>query len=673
MPRVYTYLRRLLPPLFLLWALALLPAARAKDSEPKWIRVSSTHFSVLTDAGEKKGREVVLRFEQMRGVFAQLMMKTRVNLSQPLEILALKTDEEYLRLAPVRQGRLISERGFFLAGADRDYVVLNLFEDESWRAVSHDFAHMLLNYNYPPTQAWFDEGFAEYFSSLRLTDQQVELGGDPELNRSGRQDIPRNQSEVRNQPKSLTDLLNQPVWIAMPDLFTMKAETSSYPEATHHTLFYAQSWMVMHYLLNQNKLSETGTYFDLVQNQKVPVEQAIQQAYGMSAAQFEQAVKDYIHSLAPSLLAQDKAQQPGSANPGNPLYQSPSSVQPGTIGTSTQKVSDSDGQALLAEMSLRLPEHRDQGLKELDDIVSKPKMENAIAHRALAWAHLEKKEFSQTMEELGRAMELDANDVWVRYYLALSKYRAAQSSGQLFHGLSNMMQDLQKVLDWDPDFAEAYSMLAMARVEGGGINSAMASMRTAILLSPRSEDYQLNMGLIYMQGKNWDAATALLERLKGSQNPQIAQAARKNLEDLPFLKKYGLLPQQAPTPQTTASPPQPIVPQRPSAPPKAVTTPAVTANEDEEERAQPPEPAPDKRPVQFIKGRLLSVDCASAPAALLTVTAGTKTVKLRTENYKSLLLIGVDEFSCAWTNRPVAVNYKAGGKTDGDLVSLELQ
>ena len=39
----------------------------------------------------------------------------------------------------------------------------------------------------------------------------------------------------------------------------------------------------------------------------------------------------------------------------------------------------------------------------------------------------------------------------------------------------------------------------------------------------------------------------------------------------------------------------------------------------------------------------------------------------------SLLLIGADEFSCGWKNRPVAVNYKAGGKADGDLVSLEVR
>ena len=40
---------------------------------------------------------------------------------------------------------------------------------------------------------------------------------------------------------------------------------------------------------------------------------------------------------------------------------------------------------------------------------------------------------------------------------------------------------------------------------------------------------------------------------------------------------------------------------------------------------------------------------------------------------KALLVIGEDQFSCEWRNRKVAVNYKAGGAGDGDLVSLEVQ
>jgi hypothetical protein len=67
------------------------------------------------------------------------------------------------------------------------------------------------------------------------------------------------------------------------------------------------------------------------------------------------------------------------------------------------------------------------------------------------------------------------------------------------------------------------------------------------------------------------------------------------------------------------------------------------------------------------------VDCSQPPAAVLTVVSGAVALKLRTVDYKSLLLIGADQFSCAWTNRSVSVNYKTGGLSDGDLVSLEVR
>ena len=48
-------------------------------------------------------------------------------------------------------------------------------------------------------------------------------------------------------------------------------------------------------------------------------------------------------------------------------------------------------------------------------------------------------------------------------------------------------------------------------------------------------------------------------------------------------------------------------------------------------------------------------------------------MRLRTDDYKSLLLVGAGDFSCGWTDRAVIANYKAGGKADGDLVSVEVQ
>jgi hypothetical protein len=93
---------------------------------------------------------------------------------------------------------------------------------------------------------------------------------------------------------------------------------------------------------------------------------------------------------------------------------------------------------------------------------------------------------------------------------------------------------------------------------------------------------------------------------------------------------------------------------------------------DEKAAAQAGGPA-DQRPTKFFKGRLIAVDCSQSPSAILTVVTEGVALKLRAVDYKSLLLIGADGFSCAWHDRQVTVNYKPGGMSDGDLVSLEMR
>src|SRR6202049_4527667 len=230
-----------------LLALVFCFPGRAAEPSP-WLEIPSIHFTVITDAGDKKGREVAVRFEQMRAVFATLLGKQRLHQSVPLTILAFDNDKSYYQVAPLREGLPIDVPGFFLPGDDQDFIVLNLSEDESWRAVAQDFATMLLTYNYPPAQGWFDEGLAEYFSSIRVDNRQVELGNDPELRSSASQ----NSGKERDQdpPKSFTKLLNAQAWLSLPDLFAMKHGTSVGDEGGRHALFDAESWIVIHYLLH---------------------------------------------------------------------------------------------------------------------------------------------------------------------------------------------------------------------------------------------------------------------------------------------------------------------------------------------------------------------------------------------------------------------------------------
>ena len=83
-------------------------------------------------------------------------------------------------------------------------------------------------------------------------------------------------------------------------------------------------------------------------------------------------------------------------------------------------------------------------------------------------------------------------------------------------------------------------------------------------------------------------------------------------------------------------------------------------------------PKPDTRKVLYMYGPLQSVICTS-DVAVLKIRSGQKVINLRTDNYKKLLVMGADEFSCDWRDKKVLVNYKQGGKSDGDLVTLELQ
>ena len=82
----------------------------------------------------------------------------------------------------------------------------------------------------------------------------------------------------------------------------------------------------------------------------------------------------------------------------------------------------------------------------------------------------------------------------------------------------------------------------------------------------------------------------------------------------------------------------------------------------------------DKRSTKFVQGRLVAVDCSKAPAAVLTVNSQAGRLTLRAADYRSILLIGADDFSCDWRDRQVTVNYKPNGAANnGDLVSLEMR
>jgi len=349
-----------------------------------------------------------------------------------------------------------------------------------------------------------------------------------------------------------------------------------------------------------------------------------------------------------------------------------------------------DARATVDEMKIRIPERRDVAQKDLQALANPPETTttadkssprkvrkqkddkdddsapmiaasgNEIAHRALAWDHLQRGEFEAATEELGDAAALNQRDMWIRYYLSVLKYRVSKARHTDMQGLPNMMQDLRAVLEWYPEFADAYDLLAMARLVGGGSSAAMQSERAAINLSPRNQEYIFHLAEIYVGDKKWTAATELLSRLKTSSNPVVAAEAKEELGKLASEQKYGLSATLGNSPKLAAQP-SPFDVLEQDAAKRAAETQAKQNS------------VADRRVSKFVEGKLVAVDCSQPPVAVLTVASGEAVLKFRTADYKSLLVIGADTFSCQWSDRRVSVNYKPGGMADGDLVSVEVR
>jgi hypothetical protein len=217
--------------------------------EPQWVEVRSPNFSVATDAGEKRGREVAMRFEQMRAVFATLMTKAKVSLPVPLQIVAFRNTKEMRQVAPLWNGKPTQVAGLFQGGSDRSFIMLDMSAENPWAVVFHEYAHQLLNGNMQTeSDPWFEEGFAEYFASIEVDSKEARVG------------IPNDEYSILQQVGTMK----------IADLFKVRQYSQTYNESgDHRTAFYAESSMLMHYIYDNQLLPRVALYFDLKINKRV--------------------------------------------------------------------------------------------------------------------------------------------------------------------------------------------------------------------------------------------------------------------------------------------------------------------------------------------------------------------------------------------------------------------
>jgi Flp pilus assembly protein TadD len=584
--------------------------------EPQWIEVRSPNFDVITDAGERRGRDAALRFEQMRAVFGSLMTQAKVSIPVPLQIVAFRNTKEMRQVAPLFHGKPTQLAGLFQGGSDRSFIMLDMSVEDPWTTVFHEYAHQLMNGNLQTeSDPWFEEGFAEYFSNIEVDGKEARVG------------------KVRHEDYLI---LQQVGVMKIADLFKVQHYSDTYNEnGNSRTTFYVESGMLVHYIYDNQLLPKVAAYFELKRNKHLSVEDSMQQAFGMNPAQFDKALHNYLS---------DRHYK---------YYPIPSPANISEKNYTTKPLTASDASAVLADIHMHSPDYQDKAVAEFQEILkSDPK--NAAACRGLGYAYLQRQQFGEASDYFKRASELDSQDPRVHYYRAMLMAREGGFSSRT--DIPTLTKELETAISLDPDFADSYSLLAFAQNTSGEPAKALETMRKALAIDPRNESYLFNLANLYLANRQPDKATTLLTYLQNSNNPEVASRASGTLANL---RQF----QQMESDTSGVS----LVRRRDS---DSSSTSAATITQ--------PSPAPSTTgpkwgPPIFLRGTVSKVDCSTEPSALLTVLSGSKTLQLKVVDKSHVILMNADQFSCAWSNKKVAVNYRQSETGDTSVISLELQ
>src|SRR2546426_4531595 len=134
----------------------------AKDE--KWFELSSEHFLLFTDAGEAKGRRLLVDFENRVSAFSQVFGKVPPR-QFPIEIFLFKNEPDYVETLPRTQGQEVVsiKSAYLLHGPDRLFIVAkDKSPDDIANDVGHALGHVLFERYVLWRPFWLAEGAAEY-------------------------------------------------------------------------------------------------------------------------------------------------------------------------------------------------------------------------------------------------------------------------------------------------------------------------------------------------------------------------------------------------------------------------------------------------------------------------------------------------------------------------------
>ncbi|MBI3484445.1 MAG: DUF1570 domain-containing protein [Acidobacteria bacterium] len=466
------------------------PAAPQSGEDVRWLEVRSPHFSVISNADERLVRGTAAQFEQFREVFLAAMPGMRVDSGTPLVILAVKDEKTLKSVLPESWERRSTARtgGFFLRGLGKNYVVLRLdaVGDTPYHIIYHEYAHNLMILNYGVVPIWLSEGLAEFFGHTVISAREAVVGV-------------RSSSELA--------LLRKTPLLPLETLFAVDYSSPYYGEENKTNIFYAQSWALTHFLMMSDqgaRRSQIAEFLRLLE-QDVPSADAAARVFGDLAVLARQ-LDAYIRQNAFSSL-----RVPPSRALGTGADDSSYAV---------REIPLAESLAIRADILL----HNDR-FAEARKLLGEALWLNPdlpLANESMGFLLFRQGDRAGAEKWFAAAAELDSLNALAHFYHALAMAREGEEIGDF----EATEKHLRRAIQLNPDFAAAYSMLALAyATQDTRLEEALRLARHAVELEPGTLEHQLRVGSVLLRMERVEEARRIAQRVAAAAKSEEDRAA----------------------------------------------------------------------------------------------------------------------------------------------------
>jgi tetratricopeptide (TPR) repeat protein len=473
-------------------------AAGARDlPSPKepWIELRTADFTIYSNAGERKAREIGEDLERLHDALAQLSPGLVLSSPVPTSIFVFKDAFSFQPYVRSYNSKVVDKGGYFLGRQLGNYVAINADQHGQERElIYHEYIHYLLRNNVATLPLWLHEGLAEYYSTLEVNQGEARLG---------------------LAPAQHVQWLRQHSLIPLATIFAVDEHSPEYNEWSRTGGFYAESWLLVHYLISGNpaRRREAAELLRLAQA-GTPAERLFAAAFGADPAALEAELRPYVQKYSFYTARLPLRPEANLAMTARPM---PWPETLSRLGDLLGHLSD-DHLALAAE-------HFRAAL------AAQP----APADQASALAGL-----GQLAERAGKAAEARAfyeqaaplapADPTVQYLLARSLLADPAADS-----LRRARAALQKVVATSPDFGEAWASLGYTwQAEEDLGPEAVTSLEAAHRLLPARMDVAHNLALAYARTGQGQKAGEVIERVLvpgGASAEEIASARDALLDE----------------------------------------------------------------------------------------------------------------------------------------------